>query len=116
MPPDDTSSDTEVDLDALIEEITVDAYGDDEQAVGFLTAIEDEMHGRVFATVIGVPVELLAIDYTADTHRGLIAHCRREHETHVISALDIRVPNGSRLSHLLDAYRHWSSPDSTPTD
>ena len=30
-------------LDALIEEITVDAYGDDEQLLAFRQALEDEI-------------------------------------------------------------------------
>ena len=41
------------DLDALIEEITVDCYGEDEELTGFLTYLEDALERPVEATVVG---------------------------------------------------------------
>jgi ABC-type cobalamin/Fe3+-siderophores transport system ATPase subunit len=46
------------DLDALIEEITVDCFGEDEELTGFLTYLEDALEQPVEATVIGVPVTI----------------------------------------------------------
>jgi hypothetical protein len=43
------------DLDALIEEITVDCYGEDEELTGFLTYLEDALEQPVEAAVVGVP-------------------------------------------------------------
>lgn len=103
---------TSNELDELIDEITVDCSGKDEQLCGFLTAIEEELTEPVAATVIGASVELLAIDYNGDSHRGLVASCRREDTTHDVSALDVIVAEDSRLSRLLAAYRYWASPGS----
>ena len=41
-------------LDALVEEATVDAYGDDEQLDGFAVMIEDNLEVPFETTVLGV--------------------------------------------------------------
>ena len=43
-------------LDALIEELTVDAYGDEEELVGFLTGAEDALKVGEIATVAGAEI------------------------------------------------------------
>jgi hypothetical protein len=43
-------------LDELIEEITIDAYGDDEQLWAFRQAFEDEVELPAKGFVIGEPV------------------------------------------------------------
>ena len=43
-------------LDALVEEATVDAYGDDEQLDGFAVMIEDNLEVPFETTVLGVTV------------------------------------------------------------
>ena len=43
-------------LDALIEEVTVDAYGESEQATAFLTALEEYLSLPFGATVLGEAV------------------------------------------------------------
>ena len=50
------------DLDALIEEITVDCYGEDEELTGFLAYLEDTLEQPVEATVVGVPVTIVGVD------------------------------------------------------
>ena len=44
-------------LDSLIAELTVDAYGDEEQLTGLLTGAEDALNAGETATVVGVPVQ-----------------------------------------------------------
>ena len=46
-------------LDELIEEITVDAYGDDEQLWAFRQAFEDDVSLPANAFVIGEPVSVV---------------------------------------------------------
>lgn len=96
-------------LDELIDEITVDCYGEDEQLWGFLTAIEDALAAPAAAEVVGAPVELIAIDYDGDPRRGLVASCRRGGHTYVVSALDVLVDETSPLHRMLATYRRWSS-------
>ena len=43
-------------LDALVEEATIDAYGDDEQLGGFAVMIEDNLEVPFKTTVLGVTV------------------------------------------------------------
>src|SRR4030042_69157 len=64
--------------DGLIEEIIVDAYGDDEQLWAFRQAFEDNVVVPAEAFVIGEPVTVLTIDYDGNKRRGLTAKCRRE--------------------------------------
>ena len=75
------------DLDALIEEITVDAYGDDEKLWAFRQAFEDNVPLPSDGFVIGEPVSVIGIDYDGNERRGLTARCRREDgSAHVVSA------------------------------
>jgi hypothetical protein len=60
-------------LDALIEEIIVDAYGEDEQLWAFRQALEDAVRLPVDGVVIGVPVSVIAFDYDGNERRGLTA-------------------------------------------
>ncbi|HEY3650733.1 MAG TPA: hypothetical protein VGL33_22405 [Streptosporangiaceae bacterium] len=51
-------------LDALVEEATVDAYGDDEQLAGFAVMIEDNLEVPFETTVLGVTVTVQKVTQT----------------------------------------------------
>ncbi len=57
-------------LDELIEEITVDAYGEDEKIWAFVNTLEEEITGPSSAEVMGEAVEVLSVDYNGDERRG----------------------------------------------
>jgi hypothetical protein len=96
------------DLDRLIEEIIVDAYGENEQLSAFRQTFEDEVPMPADAFVIGEPVSVIAIDYAGNERRGLTARCRREDGSeHVVAAADIVFPRGSNGALHLAAYRKW---------
>jgi hypothetical protein len=101
------------DLDALIEEITVDCYGEDEELTGFLTFLEDALERPVDATVVGVPVTIVGVDCPAGALRGLVARCRRDgaEAEYEVSLLDVVLPHGSELARVLAAYRYWAGVD-----
>ncbi len=65
-------NDKDGDLDALIEEITVDAYGDDEQLWAFRQVIEDEVEFPADGLIIDEPVQVTKIDYDGNSRRGLL--------------------------------------------
>ena len=95
-------------LDKLINEITVDAYGDDEELWAFRQAFEDDVTLPADGFVIGEPVSVVEIDYDGNERRGLTAKCRREEGSeHVIAASDVVFPEGSSGSLFLAAYRRW---------
>ena len=94
-------------LDALIEELTVDAYGDEEQLVGFLTGAEDALTVPEVATVAGVEVRIVAVDCGPDARRGLIAVCERDRRRLELSLADIVFEERSELGQVAAAYRRW---------
>jgi hypothetical protein len=61
-------------IEAMIEEATVDAYGDDEQLTGLFTMIEEHLAVPFTTTVLGVEVTVRKVDLTADT---IVAICAR---------------------------------------
>ena len=68
-------------LDKLVNEITVDAYGDDEKLWAFRQAFEDDITLPADGFVIGKPVSVVEIDYDGNERRGLTAKCRRMVQT-----------------------------------
>ncbi|MEK6287707.1 MAG: hypothetical protein AABO57_18470 [Acidobacteriota bacterium] len=95
-------------LDDLIEEITVDAYRDDEKLWAFRQAFEDHVTVPCEGFVIGEPVSLIEFDYDGNERRGLTARCRREDGSeHVVAASDVVVPQRSRGARYIAAYRKW---------
>lgn len=94
-------------LDALIEELTVDCYNDDEQLTGLLTGAEEALVSGKLATIAGTEVRIMAVDYPSDVRRGLVAVCEQEGQRFELSLADIRFPDASELGQIADAYRRW---------
>lgn len=100
-------------VDDMIEQIVVDAYGDDEQLWSFRQWFEDYATLPFAATVVGAEVEVVEVDYDGDARRGLIARVARDGEEHRVTLLDVMagrsVPRDT--ARLLAAYRRWSGVD-----
>lgn len=95
-------------LDELIDEITTDAYGEDEQLWAFRQALEDVIAVPCEATVIGEPVQVLKFDYDGNMRRGLTATCRRpDGAKYVVAALEVVIPREDPAGRYLAAYRKW---------
>ena len=105
-------------IDALIAEVLVDAYGDDEQLWSFRQWFEDSATLPFRATVVGAEVEVLAIDYDGDDRRGLVARCERDGQRHSVSLLDITATGSlpTDTATLLAAYRRWANAEPTTAD
>ena len=102
-------------LDELIAEITVDAYGDDEQLWAFRQAFEDDVALPADGFVIGEPVSLIAVDYDGNERRGLTANCRREDGSeYVVAVSDVVLPQTSSGARYIAAYRRWLKLDPYP--
>jgi hypothetical protein len=95
------------DLGNLIQMITVDCYGDDEELGAFLQAFEDELQLPAEATVVGVAVEVVAVEQGGDVRRGLVARCRRDGQDYEVALADVVLPARSTASTLHAAYRRW---------
>lgn len=104
-------------LDRLIEEITVDAYGDDEQLWAFRQAFEDEVALPADGFVIGEPISVIEVDYDGNERRGLTAKCRREDGSeYVVAASDVVLPEASPGARYNAAYRRWLNLDPYPAE
>jgi len=74
----------------------------------FEQAFEESARFPFPASIVGVSVDVVRIEFDGDERHGLTAHCRREGEKHRISLADL-VPGPVTLetSRLLAAYRKW---------
>ncbi len=102
-------------LDALLDEILTDAYGDDEQLWALHAACEDRVALPADAYVIGEPISVIGFDYDGNERRGLTATCRREDGgDYVVSLPDVHFPPSSEGARYVAAYRKWLGLDSLP--
>lgn len=97
------------DIDAVLGEVRVDAYADDEQLWAFRPSFQDEAAFPFPACVVGAGVEVVSVDYDGDERHGLVAVCRRDGVDHQVSLRDV-APGAvtARTAALLGAYRRWS--------
>jgi len=110
------SKKTNDELDALIDEIIVDAYGDDEQLWAFRQVLEDELALPKEAFVIGEAVTVLAFDYDGNERRGVTARCRREDGTeYQVAACDLFFPRSTTAARYVAAYRKWLGIEPYPS-
>ena len=92
----------------LIEQITVDAHGEDEQLWAFRQAFEDGVTVPSDAFVIGEAVSVLKFDYDGNERRGLTAKCcRQDGREYIVSASDVVFHPGAEGGRYVAAYRKW---------
>jgi hypothetical protein len=104
-------------LDDMIEEITVDAYGDDEKLWAFLQAFGDNVELPADGFVIGEPVSVIDVDYDGNERRGLTARCRREDGSeHVVAVSEVVFPQALAGARHIAAYRKWLNLDPFPAE
>ncbi len=94
-------------LDALIDELTVDAHDDEEQLSGFHCGAEEAFQDGESAQLVGVQVQITAVDQGPDARTGLTARVRRDGTTYEVALADLRFAAGSRLGLVVAAYRRW---------
>lgn len=89
-------------LDALIEQITIDAPGDEEKLRVFRRTLEEHIVVPCDAFVVGEPVSTIEFGYDGDARRGLTARCRHEDGAqHVVAAADVVLAPHARSGHYL---------------
>jgi len=98
----------DADIDRLLEEILVDAYGEDEQLWAFRQAFEDEVPLPVEGAVIGEAVSITKIDYNGTPQKGLRATCQKaDGKTYELALADVEFPAESKAAPYLKAYLKW---------
>lgn len=96
----------DLELDSLIDEITVDAHDEDEQLTGFEAALDEDATFPCRGTVVGQEVEVLSVS-RADNRHELIATCERDGRRYEVALLDIDLQTDPNTSRLIAAYRRW---------
>lgn len=97
---------TQNELAALIDDITVDASGDDEQLSAFHEAFKNNLLLPITATIVGQPVQVTKFNYDGNARRGLTATCLGpDGSIHEVSAVDLTMPAGSLHERHVNAYR-----------
>jgi len=96
----------DADLDALIDEVTVDCNDEYEQLTGFEVAFDQDANFPCAGTVIGEEVEVLSVAIE-DNRRELIATCKRGRHRYHVALLDIDLRADAVTSRLVAAYRRW---------
>ena len=106
---------TATELIELVEEILVDAYGEDEQRWALHAAFEDNVDFPEDAFIIGEPVVVSSVEYDGNERRGLIARCQREDgNEYVVALADLYFPETSEARRYLAAYRKWLNLEPFP--
>ncbi|CAN5767759.1 hypothetical protein BH23ACT4_BH23ACT4_06620 [soil metagenome] len=96
-------------LDELVEQITVDCYGD-EGFWAFLEALTDEVRFPIRANLAGIDVSVTGVDFDGNARRGIVALIQRGDHHSTFSVFDIEVSSPEEAStRCLAAYRYWLS-------
>jgi hypothetical protein len=97
---------SEAELDALIEEATVDCYNEEEQITGLFTMIEEHLVLPFETSVLGMTVTVTRVDLTVSDQ--IVVICRRDGVKQAIPVLDLPMPapapDGAEW---IEAYRRW---------
>jgi hypothetical protein len=101
--------------DALMDEILLDAYEEEEEMRAFHEAFQEHVRLPADGYVIGEPVSINGIGFDGNTRRGLTASCRKQDgSVHELSLADVGFPEGSRGAVYLAAYRKWMGLEPAP--
>lgn len=100
----------EGELDALIEEVLVDAYGNGEQLSAFECAFA-EAGLPVSAVVVGMTCGLDEVEFGGDERRGLVGVVNLDGRRERVSLVDVSITDESHeAARLLAAFRRWWVP------
>lgn len=95
-------------LAEMIEEATVDAYGECEQATGWFTVIGDNLDMPFETEVLGVTVTVKRLELLDDN--SIVAVCARGARRQAIRLIDLPLPSPKpEGAEWIDAYRRWVS-------
>ena len=92
----------------MIEEATVDAYDDSEQATGWFAMFEEHVELPFETKVLGAVVTVASIDLRDSGQ--IVANCTRGRDRQAISLVDLPLPSPKPAgTDWIEAYRYWLS-------
>ena len=91
----------------MIEEATVDAYGESEQTVGFFTLLEERLKLPFKTELLGMEVTVKGLDMTDDEQ--IAAVCSRGKSQQAVPILDLTLPKPPpEGAEWIEAFRRWA--------
>lgn len=97
---------SERELEKMAVAATVDAYDESEQAVGWLTALEEGLALPFETNVLGIDVMVEKLELTEDNE--IVAVCRRGRERRAISLASLPLPEPPPQGwEWIEGYRYW---------
>ena len=98
---------TKAQLESLVEEAIVDAYGESEQLTGFQCLIDKHLALPFETEILGALATVERIDLTDDEQ--IVAICRRGKFRQSIPILDLPLPTPRpEGAEWIEVYRHWA--------
>jgi hypothetical protein len=98
---------SEAELEALVEEATVDCYDEHEEVTGLFSKIQDNLAVPFETQVLGVDVTVKDLDLRNDG--CIVAICARGRIRQAIPVLDLPLPDPPPDgAEWIDAYGHWA--------
>jgi hypothetical protein len=96
----------EAELDAMVEEATIDCYDEEEQLIGLATMVENNLEVPFKTTVFGIAVTVTGVTHAS---HGLVADCVRGRHKQAIHLLDLPMPEPPpKGAEWIAAYRRWA--------
>lgn len=90
----------------MVEQATVDAYGESEQTTGWFTMMDEHLDVPFRTTVLGARATVERVEL--DRHDQIVAICRRGRERQSIPILDLPLPAPLPAgAEWIEAYRRW---------
>jgi hypothetical protein len=97
---------SKAELDAMVEDATVDCHDEEEQLTGFASMVENNLKVPFETTVLGVTVTVTGVTHVS---HGLVADCSRGRHRQAIHVLDLPLPEPPpKGTEWIAAYRHWA--------
>ncbi len=94
----------------LLDEATIDCYGEEEEFSGVLCTLVDNLDFPLHAILAGAPVTVQALTEDLSTlRRGIVARIERDGEAYHVSLADLVFVNpDGESADWLEMYRRWS--------
>lgn len=96
-------------LEALLEEATVDCYGEDEEFWGVLYTLDSRLSFPLQARVLGETVTLVGLDdERSGLRRSVMARVRKGDQEYTVALSELEILDPDPVSaEWLAAYRYW---------
>jgi len=94
-------------LDEMIEQATVDAYGESEQVTGFFTLLEEQIKVPFKTEMLGMTVTVEELELTDDEQ--IVTVCSRGKSRQRVPILDLPLPDPPPEGwEWIEAFRRWA--------